>query len=93
MQRVAAIPRQREEPELWSGDDTELRQRRASQSVSRYNGSRDRSQHRITGICHATHLHVSLTYSLSSSVIYLWVTTPSVRSSVCLSVYLSIRSS
>jgi len=44
-----AVPRQREEPELRRRDDTQLRQRRASQSVSCYDGSWDWPQHRITG--------------------------------------------
>jgi len=46
---LIAIPRQRQEPKLRSRDDTQLRQRRASQSLSCHNGARDWPQHRITG--------------------------------------------
>jgi len=38
----AAVPRQREEPQLRRRDDTKLRQGRAAQSVPRYHGARDR---------------------------------------------------
>jgi len=46
---TVAVSRQREEPELRRRDDTQLRQGRAAQGVSRDHGSRDRSQHRLTG--------------------------------------------
>ena len=50
-----AIPGQRQESQLRRRHYTQLRQRCASQSLSRHHGSRDWPQHRITGIRPLTH--------------------------------------